>query len=612
MSVFHELKRRNVFRVAIAYAAAAWLLLQLIDVVLPILEMPNWVAQLVLLLLAIGFVVALIVSWAYEITPEGLKRESRIHPQESVTHHTAKKLDWITIALLVMVIAVVVIDRFIPSSNNEPSASTLDPNAGTGDIVQPGQAAAPKPSLIQDQRKSLAVIPFVNMSDDQSNEYFSDGISEELLNVLVRIDSLRVPSRTSSFSFKGSNKKLAEIGRDLNVEHVLEGSVRKAGNRIRVTAQLVEVSTDTHIWSETYTRDLDDIFTVQDEIARSIVRALQQKLSSGDQQALMRRSTSNAEAYNKYLLGRHLWNQRTITSLLAAIDPLSEAIALDPQFDAAWSTLASVYLAIPDYSTGREEKYFHEEKYVPLAVETANKALAINPASAQSLATIAYYKASYEFDWKGANADFERALALEPNNATLHQWYGSILNVQGQLDRALNELEIARSLDPLSLVIRHTPGYFLLWRYRLDEAEAHYRDAAELGQQMRWTFQNMDFLNCFRGNWDEARKYASQLAALEGFDPAADLARIDAMENPALRERALVLLAQRQDMGDTVFGKALHYAVLQEYDRALEILEHAFEAGDSYISHINYMKVFDPLRDNPRFQALLREMNLLP
>ena len=612
MSVFHELKRRNVFRVAIAYAAAAWLLLQLIDVVLPILEMPNWVAQLLLLLLAIGFVVALIVSWAYEMTPEGLKRESRTHAQDSPAHHTAKKLDWITIALLVIVVTVIAIDRFIPSSDKEPPPPTLESTAGTGDIVQTGQAAAPIPSVNRDQRKSVAVIPFVNMSDDQSNEYFSDGISEELLNVLVRIESLRVPSRTSSFSFKGSDKKLAEIGRDLNVEHVLEGSVRKAGNRIRVTAQLVEVSTDTHIWSETYTRDLDDIFTVQDEIAQSIVRALQQKLSSGDQQALMRRSTSNAEAYNKYLLGRHLWNQRTITSLLAAIDPLSEAIALDPQFDAAWSTLASVYLAIPDYSTGREEKYVHEEKYVPLAVETANKALAINPESAHSLATIAYYKASNEFDWIGANADFERALALEPNNATLHQWYGSILNVQGQLDRALKELAIARSLDPLSLIIRHTPGYFLLWRYRLDEAEAHYRDAAELGQQMRWTFHNMDFLNCFRGNWDEARKYATQLAAMEGFDPAADLARIDAMENPALKERALVLLEQRQDMGDTVFGKALQYAVLQEYDRALEILEDAFEAGDSYISAINYMKVFDPLRDNPRFQALLRKMNLLP
>jgi len=612
MSLFDELKRRNVFRVAIAYAAAAWLLLQLIDVVLPILEMPNWIAQLVLLLLAIGFIVALIVSWAYEVTPEGIKRESSVRDTDSTTHHTAKKLDWITIALLVVVAAVVVIDRLIPSSENEAAAPTPKSLAVSGEVLQSKPTPASESPHAEDQRQSVAVLPFVNMSDDEDNEYFSDGISEELLNVLVRIESLRVPSRTSSFTFKGSNKKLAEIGRDLNVEHVLEGSVRKAGNRIRVTAQLVEVSTDTHIWSETYTRDLDDIFTVQDEIAQSIVRALQQKLSSGDQQALTRRSTSNVEAYNKYLLGRHLWNQRTIRSLLAAIDPLKEAVALDPQFDLAWSTLASVYLAIPDYSTGSEEKYVHEEKYIPLAVETANKALAINPDSAHSLATIAYYKANYEYDWEGANADFEAALALEPNNATLHQWYGSVLNMQGNLDQALHELQIARNLDPLSLIIRHTPGYFLLWRYRLDEAETHYRDAAELGQQMRWTFQNMDFLNCFRGNWDEARKYATQLAAMEGFDPAADLARIDAMENPALKERALMLLEQRQDMGDAVFGKALQYAVLQEYDRALEILEHAFEAGDSYIPHINYMKVFDPLRDNPRFQALLRKMNLLP
>jgi TolB-like protein len=322
MSLFSELKRRNVIRVAIAYAVAAWLVLQVIDVVLPILGIPNWAAQLMLLLLVIGFIVALVISWAFEMTPDGLKRESDVHREDSITHHTARKLDWITILLLLVVGAVVVIDRLIPETVDGKPVEATGHTAQTAEIAQNAQEPAPGTLATKDQRQSVAVIPFVNMSDDENNEYFSDGISEELLNVLVRIESLRVPSRTSSFAFKGSAKKLAEIGRELGVEHILEGSVRKAGNRIRVTAQLVEVGTDTHLWSETYTRKLDDIFAVQDEIAQSIVGALQQQLTSEGQQGLTRHSTNNIEAYNKFLLGRHLWRQRTIPALLAAIEPL--------------------------------------------------------------------------------------------------------------------------------------------------------------------------------------------------------------------------------------------------------------------------------------------------
>lgn len=604
MALLSELKRRNVIRVAIAYAVAAWLVLQVIDVILPILEIPNWVAQLFLLLLILGFIAALVISWAYEMTPEGLRRESDVRREESITHHTARKLDWVTIVLLLVVGAVVVIDRFIPETAEGEPVEATGPAAKTEEGPQSVQEPEPGEMARQDRRQSVAVIPFVNMSDDLSNEYFSDGISEELLNVLVRIESLRVPSRTSSFTFKGSDKKLLEIGRELGVEHILEGSVRKDSNRIRVTAQLVEVSTDTHLWSETYTRSLNDIFAVQDEIAQSIVEALQHELSSKGQQDLTRHSTSNVEAYNLFLRGRYLWQQRTTPMLLAAIEPLREAVALDPQFVDAWNELANVYLAIPDYAAGPADKY------VPLGVEAARKALALDPDSAHALANMASIKA-IEFDWDGANALLESALAIEPNNALFHQWYGSVLNVQDKLDQALEHLAIARSLDPLSMIIRHIPGYFLLWRYRLEEAEAHYRDAAKLGHRIRWSYHNLDFLNCFRGNWEEARRNARQLAEMEGYDPAADLARIDAMENPALRERALLLLEQRRDIGDTVFGKALQYAVLQEHERALEILEKAYEAGDSYITHINYMKVFDPLRDNPRFQALLRNMNLL-
>ncbi|TDJ32233.1 MAG: hypothetical protein E2O56_05665 [Gammaproteobacteria bacterium] len=609
MSLFSELKRRNVIRVAAAYLVASWLLLQIVDVLVPILDLPGWVGKLVFLFIALGFVPVLIFSWAYEMTPEGLRRDSEVAHDQSITLQTARKLDRVTIILLLIVVGIVVIDRFVPETGDQPETTATGPvdnQVAESPAQPPPNEAQGRSPGVTDQRPSVAVIPFVNMSDDKQNEYFSDGISEELLNVLVRIKSLRVPSRTSSFTFKDSDKSLTEIGRELQVEHILEGSVRKAGNRIRVTAQLVEVETDTHLWSATYTRELDDIFAVQDEIAQAIVEALQLTLSRADRQILGTHSTSNVEAYNQYLLGRHLWNQRTARSLLAAVKPLREAVEMDPGYDQAWAALADTYVLIPEYGGGTIEEF------IPLAREAANKALALNPDSARALTASGYLKANFDYDWEGANSDFERAVALEPGYATAHQWYGEILNLQGRLEEALLQLRLARIADPMSAVIRHVPGYVLLWNFRLDEAEVHYMDALELGQPLRWTIHNLDILHTLRGDFDEARRRARQLAEMADFDPAADLARIDAVENPLLKERALILLEQREDMPDGAFGRALQYALLEEYELALESLEKAFAAGHPWAAHISYMKVYDPLRDNPRFQAMLKEMNLAP
>ena len=603
MRFIAELKRRNVIRVGVAYLVASWLLLQIVDVLVPILDLPGWVGKFVFLILVVGVIPVLIFSWAYEMTPEGLKPESEIEHDPSITLQTARKLDRVTIVLLLIVVGIVITDRFIPESGE------MSADSQKADVIQPepNNLIANKPAEPADGRQSVAVIPFVNMSDDETNEYFSDGISEELLNVLVRIKSLRVPSRTSSFTFKGSDQNLVEIGQALNVDHVLEGSVRKAGNRIRVTAQLIEVASDTHLWSETYTRELDDIFAVQDEIAQAIVEALKLTLTVADNQNLNAHSTTNVDAYNKYLLGRHLWNQRTSESLLAAAKALREAVEIDPEYDQAWAALADTYVLIPEYRAGSIKEN------IPLARQAVAKALAINPDSARALTTSGYYKSAYDYDWQGANSDYERAIGLEPGYATAHQWYGETLCYQGRLEEALYQLELAKTANPLSVVVRHVSGYFLFWSGRLDEAEVHYMDALALGgQPLRWTIHNLDILNTFRGDYDEARRRARQLAEMEDFDPAADLARIDAIENPALKERALELLRQRQDLGNGVFGKALQYALLEEYELSLEDLEKGFATGDPFAAQMNYMKIYDPIRDNPRFQAMLKEMNLLP
>jgi len=607
VSFFSELKRRNVIRVAAAYLVASWLLLQITDVLSNILELPGSAGKFVFVVLIIGLIPTLIFSWVYEMTPEGLKRDSDVVADQSISLHTARKLDRITIVLLLIVAGIVVIDRFIPETGEQITAvgSASDNETSTTSEQRSSISESVDSSIATDNRQSVAVMPFVNMSDDESNEYFSDGISEELLNVLVRVQSLRVPSRTSSFSFRDGDKKLSEIGRELGVAHVLEGSVRKAGNRIRVTAQLIEVSTDTHLWSETYTRELDDVFAIQDEIAQAIVDALQLTLSGADQQNLGAHSTSNVGAYNHYLLGRHLWNQRTGQSLLAAVSSLQEAVAIDPGYDQAWAALADTYVMIPEYGGGSIEDY------IPLAREAVDRALDINPDSARALTASGYMKTNFDYDWVGANADFERAIVLEPGYATAHQWYGEMLNQQRQLEEALAQLRLARIADPVSVVVRHVPGYFYLWSFKFDEAEAHYMDALELGQPMRWTIHNLDMLHTLRGDYDEARRWARQLADMEDFDPTADLARIDAVENPALKEHALALLRQRNDMGPGVFGKALQYALLEEYESALDSLETAFAEGDPYSASMNYMRIYDPLHSEPRFQAMLKEMNLL-
>ena len=601
MSLFEELKRRNVFRVGIAYAVSAWVLLQIVDLVLENVNAPDWVMQVFMLGLAIGFPLAIFFAWAFEMTPDGVKRESEIDRSQSITPQTGRKLDRSIMVFMALALVWFAWDKFSSPALDSPVQPAPAEAMVEIEETSSGDPSAPNPNEI-----SVAVLPFINMSDDKQNEYFSDGISEELLNVLVRVEGLRVPSRTSSFTFKGSDKKITEIGKDLQVDHVLEGSVRKAGDRIRVTAQLVDVNTDTHLWSETYTRELDDIFAVQDEIAQAIVDALKVTLTGAEEKSLTQRSTSNVEAYNKYLLGRHLWNQRSVESLQAATEPLREAVEMDPGFGQAWAALADAYALIPEYGAGSISEC------VPLGREAAEKALAINPDSARALTAQAYIKAMYEYDITGAMADYEKAMALEPGYATAHQWYGELLAAQRRIDEALYQLQLASELDPLAPIIPHVKGWILTYTDNPEKALEYYLEALELNPHMQATIGNLVDLYIVLGQYDQARARSIEYAQLIGFDPTASLAVIDAVENPELKDRALMLLDESDAIREGTTDRAMQLALLGEYDLALENLEQTFETGDPYAIHMNRISVYDPLRENPRFQALLAKMNLWP
>ncbi len=364
MSFFAELKRRNVFRVAIGYAITAWLLLQVVDLVLDNIHAPDWVMQVFMLALAIGFPLAIFLAWAFEVTPEGVKRESEVDRSTSITSQTGRKLD----RAIIVVLAVAVV--FL-----------LYRQVGIDEVEQPVTIAAPPAEA---SHNSVAVLPFVNMSADPDNEYFSDGIAEEILNVLARIPELKVAARTSAFAFKGSNINISDIARELKVNNVLEGSVRKSGNQVRVTAQLIKADDGYHLWSQTYDRELDNIFAVQDEIAMSIADAMKVTLDIDTGESGNLTGTTSTAAYDAYLRGMNQWHLRTGEALYNAIELFEEAIAIDPEFRQGPRGTRSDLWHLTDYTETPFREGFAK------AGVAARKALALDPQSVEAATALIY------------------------------------------------------------------------------------------------------------------------------------------------------------------------------------------------------------------------------
>jgi len=424
MSLFEELKRRNVIRVGILYLVAAWLLLQLTDVLSSLLPVPESAGSLVILLLLLGFFPVVLFAWVFEMTPEGLKREVDIDRSQSVTPDTGKKINTLITFLLVVTIALLVADRLIPESSVDNEGSAVE-------LVEA--------SLPADDR-SIAVLPFADLSQDQDQQYFTDGLSEELLNLLVRVDDLRVASRTSSFAFRGSSLGIPEISKALNVGHILEGSVRKDGDRIRITAQLIEAGTDTHLWSENFDREFVDIFAIQDEIANAIVNALTGELGmGGDKAVTVEVATENLDAYEMYLTARELFIKRD--QLPESIRLFRKAVELDPNFARAWAGLAAVEAVIYDY-------VYDGIDHFPLAKEAAQRAISLDPDMSLALAVLGSLASDWEHDMVRSIDYYDAALEKDAKNTSAWLWRGLELANSGFLDEALASFQKCFDIDP--------------------------------------------------------------------------------------------------------------------------------------------------------------------
>ena len=437
MSFFDELKRRNVVRVGLAYGIAGWVFLQVADLVLQNIEAPSWVIQALMLFVLLGFIAAVVIAWAYEITPEGIKRESAVDRSQSIVGHTGKKLDRIIIGFLVLAVAVLLVDRSMSPPQTGPEPFSEDAT------VQESQAGDDKTSFQVEPLPgdpSIAVLPFADMSPEQDQGYFSDGISEELLNLLVRVDGLKVASRTSSFAYKGSNQGLGEIASELKVDHVLEGSVRKADNRIRITAQLIDAKTDRHLWSESFDRELVDIFAIQDEIANAIVAALSAELGILQDTPLVSvtKATENLDAYDLYLKARGLFLARQ--QLEESIALYERAVELDPDFARAWEGLSAVYSVVESWGfTGRD--------WDNLAAQAAKRALELNPGLSTPWAVLGQ-TAKNRGDYGSDIANLNRAIELDPGNATNYLWRGIDYSTLGFQAESAKDLQRCLEIDP--------------------------------------------------------------------------------------------------------------------------------------------------------------------
>lgn len=457
VSFFSELKRRNVIKVGVLYIVASWLILQVAELLFDALALPAEWLRLVLALLLLAFPVVLIFSWAYELTPEGVKREKDVDRSQSITHQTGARINTLIVVLLVLAIAAVALDRMVP----EEAAIVVE---------APVPTASPGPP-----ENSIAVLPFADLSPEGDQEYFSDGIAEEILNVLVRVEGLIVASRTTSWGFKGQESLgIPFMAEKMNVRHVLEGSVRKAGDTVRITAQLIDAETDQHLWSDTFDRELttESIFAIQDDIAGAIGAQLGVIIDPAVNS--QKASTGDLDAYELYLEANQLFIERR--DLERAVTLLEQAVSLDPEFAHAWASLAAISSVAPSWN-------YRERDYFALALDAANRAIDLNPDLAMPYAVVGNLRANYGPDpqWEYALEQTEKALALDPKEATIVSWRAMLLMVLGYFDQAEQDFLRCLEIDPAYENCSSHLALTLLFKGDIDSALALHADNIRRG-----------------------------------------------------------------------------------------------------------------------------------
>ncbi len=611
MSFLAELKRRNVFRMAGLYLVVAWLVVQVAETLLPAFDVPGWVLRAIILLLAIGFVPALVFSWIYELTPEGLKRDAEVTAAGSIAPQTARRMDRMIIVVLLLALGYFAVDKFLLA----PGQGASESPASMASVATQDQAVSSPASATQGVPESgipesgtavpaasIAVLPFLNLSTDAENGFFADGISEELLNVLAGIEGLKVASRTSSFSFKGKDTAIPEIARQLEVRHVLEGSVRKQGPRVRITAQLIDASSDAHLWSKTFDRDLVDIFEVQEEIAQAITGELETIL--GKREVAVTASTADLEAYQDFLRGRARFQARD--ELLAAIDDLGRAVEKDPAFGEAWIYLAATWLVAPGYHVESEVRAAEAIMNTRLALA---KAEALLPQHPVVLALRGQLKES-EGDLVGALQMLEASSALSLQDSTPMMWRGLVLLRTGYVAEAVGVLEAARRQDPLAGINNGYLAIAYLSSGQYEKAEASARTGLAQGWDAALAVVAYDL--AARGErgravalWDEITAASTSISGA-----ATPREWRELLLDPSRTE----LLAELDVDGSTT-NIEINIAI-RRFDRVLDLAERILQQDRDdrrrqWWLRSAWLPSSRELREHPRFLALANNLGIV-
>jgi adenylate cyclase len=583
MSFFKELKRRSVFRVAVAYLVGAWLLLQVGATLAPALHLPDWVDTLLAFFLLLGFPVALFLAWAFELTPEGIKRDTGIVPGEAPRAVAGRKLDRLIIVVLVLAVAYFALDKYVLSVPRQ-TTSELAP------AQQAERAAAPA--------KSIAVLPFVNMSSDPEQEYFSDGLTEELLNLLAGIADLKVAARTSSFFYKGKLGEipLLEIARQLEVAHVLEGSVRKSGDKIRVTAQLIKVDDGFHLWSATYDRTLDDVFAIQDEIAGAVVEQLKITLLG----ATPRARVIDTESYQLALRGRFLFNRRAEGDLQRALELFERAVEIDPGNAAAWTGMVPLYL------------WFVDPPDLLRARAAVEKALQLEPENPEVTARLAML-----LIWEGrieeGMALFDKALEEHPDNPLLLSMISGRRLGLGDVAGAVEYQRRAVAADPLHIVNLGNLASNLIMAGQLEEAEIYAAKVLELAPGTPSGQFVLAEIRLLQGRAEEAWELIQATPPEEDLEDEEDrrdkliltgAAQYSLGDDAASRDTLQAF--RSQFAGETPMGMAYLHAWRGEHDAAFEWLARSLEQYPDLEGQAVLQSWLWSLRDDPRWDELMQ------
>jgi adenylate cyclase len=570
--IIQELKRRNVFKVAGVYAVAGWVLIQIAATTFPFFNIPDWGVRLVIGLVILGFPIAIILAWAFEMTPDGVKRTEDIPRDFSVTTVTGKKLNFTIIILLVL--AVIMLSYKIFTGAQSGNKSLRKAKAMTDTLAIPV--------------KSVAVLPFVNMSQDSRDDYFSDGITEEILNALAQIPGLKVPGRTSSFVFKGKNENLSKVGQALHVAFVLEGSIQREGDEVRITAQLINTQTDYHIWSNYYDRKLKNVFAIEDEISRAIANELKLKLNIPDRQQKVM-SNPDVHAHDLYLLGLHFWNKRTAPDLHRAISYFKQAIAHDSTYAMAWAGLANAYNVPAAWSDTLKPS-----KALPKAKTAAMKALALDPTLAQAHTALAYAIMNYDNDWTTARTEFDKALKYDPTYPTAYEFLGEWYATQGETNKAVQTVRHAVELDPLSMIIGWDLGRQLVFDRKYTRAEEQFKKVIKLHPHSLQNYQSL-----------------VRVLVLEG-DSAAAMNEV--RKSLKIFNRPDFVWANFTDSVNKYGVEWLDYNAMWVHDRksfytlvnrSIDTRNLGYRATDLVAS-----PEMDPLRKDPQYKNIMKRLNL--